>query len=130
MVEWGYNFTIRNLDTRYKLLINFTFRPLYRWGNNLRYKLHRKLGRPQSLSAGNRTQFLGLPACSLVSIPNELFPLTAGVIYYSFEDRCIATCSRQHSCLWFRAPSGLVSILLFVPRPFICFSSTRGENGL
>jgi hypothetical protein len=38
---------------------------------------------------------------------------------------------RQHSCYWFRAPSGLVTNLMFVPRPFLCLemgpsSWTRG----
>jgi hypothetical protein len=76
-------------------LVNFTLRPLYRWGNNPRFKLHKNLGRPQNLSAGNRNQFLGRPACSLVSKPTELSRLKAGVMYCSFKDHLLLSSERS-----------------------------------
>jgi hypothetical protein len=48
--EWSCSFSILYLGTRWRWLVSFTPRPLYTWGNLLRYPLNMRLCGPQSRS--------------------------------------------------------------------------------
>jgi hypothetical protein len=70
MGEWRYSSTILDLDTKWKWVVSFMLRPLYRRGKNPRYPLDRKLGVVQSRSGRCGVQKNLLPLPEIESWPS------------------------------------------------------------
>jgi hypothetical protein len=72
MGEYRYNSTILDLDTRWRRVVSFTSRPIYRYGKNSRYPLDRRLGGPQTWYEYCRVEKNLLPLSGIEPRPSRI----------------------------------------------------------